>query len=217
MSTLEKGETSTALAFVSAAGMSTKLLVIHKGGKVQQSWKNDKPQSYSLGASENEWITKRLFYQYGKEFVQMLKNWGLMEDKNKRHLLLMDSHNSHTFNYQFLKLMNDNKIVVLAFPAHTTHVMQPLNDVPFAQLKTTWYEAMQLHTRSVCAKKLSKGEFFKVFVPCWKKAITVRNRQAGFRHTGVWPVDRSAITDAKLGPSLHGNALSSKTNVVVVA
>ena len=33
----------------------------------------------------------------------------------------------------------------------------------------------------------------------------------------MWPVDRSAITDAKLGPSLHGNALSSKTNIVVVA
>ena len=146
MSALEKGETSTALAFVSAAGMSTKPLVIHKGGKVQQSWKNDKPQSYSRGASENGLITKRLFYQYGKEFVQMLKNWGLMESENKRHLLLMDSHNSHTFNYQFLKLMNDNKIVVLAFPAHTTHVMQPLNDVPFAQLKTAWYKAMRFHT-----------------------------------------------------------------------
>ena len=95
--------------------------------------------------------------------------------------------------------------------------MQPLDDVPFAQLKTEWYEAMRLHVRSVCAKKLSKEEFFKVFIPCWKKAITVWNIQAGFRHTGMWPVDRSAITDAKLGPSLHGNALSSKTNIVVVA
>ena len=57
----------------------------------------------------------------------------------------------------------------------------------------------------------------RIFIPCWKKAITVHNIQAGFRHTGVWPVDRSAITGAKLGPSLHGNALSSKTNVVVVA
>ena len=83
MSASEKGETSTALAFVSAAGMSTKPLVIHKGGKVQQVWKNDKPQSYSLGASENGWITKKLFYQYRKEFMQMLKNQGLMEDENK--------------------------------------------------------------------------------------------------------------------------------------
>ena len=147
----------------------------------------------------------------------MLKNWGLMQDKNKKHLLLMDSHNFHTFNYQFLKLMNDNIIVVLAFPAHTTHVMQLLDDVPFAQLKTAWYKAMQLHVRSVCAKKLSKGEFFKLFVPCWKKTITAHNIQASFRHTNVWPVERSAIIDAKLGPSLHGNALSSKTNVVVVA
>ena len=160
MSASGKDEMSTALAFVNAAGLSTKPLIIHKGQKVQQAWKNDKPQSYSLGASENGWITKRLFYQYGKEYIQMLKNQCLMQDKNKKHLLLMDSHNFHTFNYQFLKLMNDNNIVVLAFPTHTTHVMQLLDDVPFAQLKTAWYKAMRLHARSVCAKKLSKGEFF---------------------------------------------------------
>ena len=59
MSASEKGETSTALAFVNAAGLSTKPLIIHKGQKVQQAWKNDKPQSYSLGASENGWIMKR--------------------------------------------------------------------------------------------------------------------------------------------------------------
>ena len=33
----EKGEMSTALSFVSAAGMSTRPLVIHKGQKVQQA------------------------------------------------------------------------------------------------------------------------------------------------------------------------------------
>ena len=142
MSASEKGEMSTALAFVNAAGLSTKPLITHKGQKVQQAWKNDKPQCYSLEASENGWITKRLFYQYGKEYIQMLKNWGLMQDKSKKHLLLMDSHNSHTFSYQFLKLMNDKNIVVLAFSAHTTYVMQPLDDVPFAQIKTAWYKAM---------------------------------------------------------------------------
>ena len=84
-----------------------------------------------------------------------------MEDENKRHLLLMDSHNSHTFNYQFLKLMNENNIVVLAFPAHTTHVMQPLNDVPFAQLKTAWYKAMQLHVQSVCVRSYPREIFSK--------------------------------------------------------
>ena len=51
MSALEKGETSTALAFVNATGLSTKPFIIHKDQKVQQAWKNDEPQSYSLGAS----------------------------------------------------------------------------------------------------------------------------------------------------------------------
>ena len=42
-----------------------------------------------------------------------------------------------------------------------------------------------------------------MFSPAWVKAITVNQIKAGFRNTGVWPVDRKAISDSKIGPSLQ--------------
>ena len=137
----EKGETTTAIVFVNAAGMHTHPIVIHKGGRVMDTWKNDMPKGYKLGASENGWINKKLFYQYGKILIKYLQDWGLLEG-NKKHLLLMDSHNAHTFNYQFMKMMINNNIVLLALPSHTTHLIQPLDDVPFASFKTEWYECV---------------------------------------------------------------------------
>ena len=47
----------------------------------------------------------------------------------------------------------------------------------------------------------------ELLAPVWKKAITVCNVQAGFRNTGIWPIDRSQITDDKMAPSMHGKLL----------
>ena len=198
----DKGETSTVLTFVNAAGMHTKPIIIHRGAKVSEAWKTDMPPGYSIAASENGWINKRIFYQYGKVLVKYMKDRGLLEDKTKKHLLLMDSHNSHTFNYQFMVLMVKYGIIVMAFPAHTTHLIQPLDNLPFAIFKTEWFEALRKLIRKMYAKKLSKMVFFSVFVPAWDKAITVRIIQAGFRKTGIWPVDRSVISNDSMGPAI---------------
>ena len=179
-----------------------KPLVIHKGARVQDAWKHNMVEGTTLGVSENGWIDKRLFYNYGKKLIEYLRSVDELGPE-KNNILLMDSHNSHTFNFQFIKLMNTNNIHVLALPAHTTHCLQPLDDVPFANFKGSWYEGVRQYVRSSGAKKLSKAEFFNVFSPAWVKAITVNQIKAGFRNTGVWPVDRKAISDSKIGPSLQ--------------
>ena len=137
----EKGETTTFLTFCNAAGMHTKPIVIHKGTKVMDTWQIGRPKGFSMGTSENGWITKWLFYKYGKIFIKYLTDRGLTEN-GKKNLLVMDSHNSHMFNFQFMKLMNNNNVVVLALPPHTTHAMQPLDDIPFANFKNEWYEVV---------------------------------------------------------------------------
>ena len=197
----EKGETSTAVVFISAAGYHLKPLVIHKGARVQDRWKEGMIEGTTLGASENGWIDKRLFYNYGKKFVEYLESIQAV-GPDKHNILLMDSHNSHTFNFQFIQLMNQNNIDVLALPSHTTHCLQPLDDVPFANFKNFWYEGVREYVKSSGAKKLAKTEFFQIFTPAWRKACTVNQIKAGFRNTGIWPVNRDAIPDSKIGPSL---------------
>ena len=51
----EKGQTTTAVVFVNAAGMNTKPIIIHKGTHVMEEWRNDIPKGYMLGTSENGW------------------------------------------------------------------------------------------------------------------------------------------------------------------
>ena len=84
MCSSEKGETSTAVVFVNAAGFHMKPLVIHKGDHVQDAWKHNMVEGTTLGVSENGWIDKRLFYNYGKKLIEYLRSVDeLGPEKNK--------------------------------------------------------------------------------------------------------------------------------------
>jgi hypothetical protein len=46
----------------------------------------------------------------------------------------MDGHGSHK-TYKFLKFCQQYRIVPFCFPAHTTHLLQPLDGQPFQVYK----------------------------------------------------------------------------------
>ena len=57
---------------------------------------------------------------------------------DRTHLLIIDSHKSHVYNYPFLQYMLSNNIQVMEFPAHCSYIVQPLDNVPFACFKRLW-------------------------------------------------------------------------------
>ena len=57
---------------------------------------------------------------------------------------------------------------------------------------------------------MANMNFFQVFWPAWKKAITVANIQAGFRQTGIYPVNPNAKNPALPGLS---RAMDNITNL----
>jgi len=60
---------------------------------------------------------------------------------------------------------------------------------------------MRVFTRTTGGKALTKAQFFKVFNPCFEKAMTIEHAQAGFRGTGLFPVNVKAIDPAAFAPS----------------
>lgn len=100
---LERGETSTALICINAVGVAVSPMVIHKGNLIGKQWKNGARRDVQVRASENGYITKELFSDFGKTFVEFLTTRGLMD--GVPHLLIMDSHYSHLYNLEFLEMM----------------------------------------------------------------------------------------------------------------
>ena len=75
---LEKGETSTGLIAINAVGQSPPPMIIHKGKQIGKLWKNGVRHDTLVKASENGYINKELFQEFGAAFVSFLQKEGLM-------------------------------------------------------------------------------------------------------------------------------------------
>lgn len=195
----EKGELSTLLQCISASGVAMEPMIIHKGKKIGKNWKDNAFPGTIVECSDRGYVNKEIFLRFGARFINKLEKLGLLEDQ--KNLLLMDSHLSHMLNYPFMSLMKEYNVTVLAFPPHTTHLLQPLDKVPFKEMEQHWNRALRKHNRETGGKKLTKGEFFSTFNMPYLKAFTPRNIIAGFKATGIYPVEEGKVKEEKLIPS----------------
>ena len=127
-------EISMVLTFANAAGNVLPPLIIHKERRVNETWLDGIPKDILVRTSPKGYINKGIFYKYSLKWVQ----WLRQNERLKKNLLLLDMHESHIYNIQFVGLMVCKNIEVMAIPSHTPHVLQPLDSTPFATFKTAW-------------------------------------------------------------------------------
>ena len=97
----ERAKTSTMITCINTAGESMKPVIIHHGNRVQESWYNGAPEGIIMKASTKGYINDKIFYEWGKLFLEHLKSLGLDDGNN---ILTFDGHGSHIYN---LPLIND--------------------------------------------------------------------------------------------------------------
>ena len=165
-------------------------VVVMHGVCVQQSWHDVAPGDIHLKASPSGYINKNIIFDFGRAFVQYTR---INQQMIGPILLLLDGHYSHLFNWGFLKLMKASNTIALASPPHTSQALQPLDRGPFHSLKSWWNKELYTKVRSVGGRKLAREEWFQVFSPAYKRAMTVKNIQGGFRVTGMYPPPNHAV------------------------
>ena len=202
----EKPRRTTMLTYVNAAGFALPPMVIHRG-KYHDSWRIDAPRRVLVRGSKKGYINKKLFAEYGKMLIYHLHATGYI---NKPNLILMDSHYSHVFNYCYMSMMFERNIKVFPIEPHSSHWGQPLDKNPFSGFKHAFNETMRKFNRSTGGRGITKQEFFSVFNVAWEKAMTPANIKAGFKRTGIWPVNRAAIPQYVLEP---GEKMSESLHV----
>ena len=82
---------------------------------------------------------------------------------------------------------------MFTLPPHTSHLTQPLDKGCFGPLKQHWQQECWQYITSCPGRVVTRYQFSELFRRAWEKAMTMTNIIAGFRTTGVYPLDRSAI------------------------
>eukprot|EP00118_Oscarella_pearsei_P004976 m.22110 g.22110 ORF g.22110 m.22110 type:complete len:386 (+) comp28285_c0_seq1:922-2079(+) len=127
-------------------------------------------------------------------FMGWFYNHFLFHVPAARSILLLDGHYSH-FNPAVIRVAMEEEVVIFCLPLKTTHLLQPLDKGCFAALKEAWnQECHKFTTRSF--EVVSRSNFSEIFRRAWQKAVVPRNISASFRITGVYPLNRHAVTGA---------------------
>ena len=108
-----------------------------------------------------------------------------------RRLLILDGYESH-HSLEFQELCKESNIYTLCMPAHSSHLLQPLDVACFAPLKRKYGDAVSGLARNR-THYISKETFLPAFKTAFEQSITKENIQAGFGGAGLVPHNPQAV------------------------
>ena len=192
----------TVLACVSASGHAIPPMVVFPGKNfIHQLTINEVPGTlYAM--SPNGWMDSEIFNRWFEQhFLRYVP-------ATRPIILLLDGHSSH-YHPDTVRLAAKHDVILFCLPPHTTHVSQPLDVSCFAPLKKSWSQQCDQFSKKNPSRVITKYEFSSLFSKAWYSAFTPSNIIAGFRATGIYPLNRDAI---KLPPTVDD--ISTKLNAI---
>jgi len=101
--------------------------------------------------------------------------------------------------------------MVLGYPPHCTHALQGLDVVCFARMKEDWKQVIN-EFETLHRARVTKADFISLFGQAYCHAFTKDTIEAAFQVTGIYPFDRTVITEKQMKSS---EAMSTKGSFVV--
>lgn len=141
--------------------------------------------------TEEGYVTNDLWIDIIAKFINLIK----VHLGNRPAVLILDRVGPHLEDSTLTSLL-DNDISTLFLPAHTSHILQPLDDVIFSLFKVIAHRklAEELIGRNLRGESLNTATQDAIF-EAEQEAFTPDIIQAGFKNTGVWPFNKKLIRD----------------------
>lgn len=195
LTSAERGSLVTLCLAVSASGNTIPPMMIFPRVKYYDHFVRDGPSGCIGGAHPSGWMTSDNFLQFIKHFANHVK-----PTQEKKVLLLLDNHISH-ISIDTLNFAKENGIVILSFPPHCSHKLQPLDRTVFGPFKRYFASAQDKWMRSYPGKTLSIYDLPALAKESLLKATTPQNIMSGFEVSGIHPFNPDVFSDMDFGPS----------------
>jgi DDE superfamily endonuclease/helix-turn-helix, Psq domain len=179
----------TVIQGVNAQGWTVPPFIIVSGKYHLSSWYQDSalPRDWVIATSSNGWTTN----ERGLEWIRHFDQYTKPRTTGKYRLLVLNGYESH-HSIDFELYCKENDIITLCMPAHSSHILQPLDVGCFGPLKRAYGGQIEKRVRAGTTH-ISKEDFFPAFLAAFQATITVSNIQAGFRGAGLIPYDPESV------------------------
>ena len=176
----------TVLACCSASGYVLPPFVILDRLTLKQDFTMSEVPGTVYGLSRKGWIDGELFEMW------FSRHFLAHAPPVRPILLLMDGHSSH-YQPSAIRRAAEEGIIMFLLPPHTSHLTQPLDKGCFGPLKMHWKKECWEYLISHPGQVVTRHQFSAIFQRAWSKSMTMTNIIAGFRVTGIYPLNRQAV------------------------
>jgi hypothetical protein len=133
--------------------------------KVQANWVHDidaETHSIYFSVSPSGWTNDDLGVAWLKQVFDPATK---RKARRKYRLLILDGHGSHVTK-AFIDYCDDNRILVLVYPPHATHTLQPLDVSCFKPLSQNYSKELIYHNYTTEGwLPVQKADFISLFWP----------------------------------------------------
>ncbi|XP_011696449.1 PREDICTED: uncharacterized protein LOC105455090 [Wasmannia auropunctata] len=212
----ERGTLVTMILAVSASGNSVPPLFIFPRKYFKPHFIADGPPGCIGTANPSGWVNDEAFLLFITHFVKHVKC-----TPEKPILLLLDNHATH-LSIAVIKYSKDNGIILLSFPPHTSHKLQPLDRSVYGPFKRYVNNATDGWMKSNPGITMGIYNIPTIVKQALPLAVTPKNIMSGFQVSGIWPFNRdifgdedflpSAVTDRPIPQPLESNLIETRGN-----
>ncbi|GBN11660.1 hypothetical protein AVEN_102860-1 [Araneus ventricosus] len=185
----ERGELVTFCGIVNALGNTIPPFYVFPRKCYKELLLKGAP-SQSLGLVHTTgWMTADNFLETVKHFQKFChcKEENLV-------LLLIDNHECHA-SLEVIMFCRENAIVLLTFPSHCSHKLQPLDVSVYGSFKTVLKIEFNDWLTTNAGKRISVYEIAELSAIAYYQTFTIRNIRSGFSKPGIWPFSRNVFAE----------------------
>jgi 4-hydroxybenzoate polyprenyltransferase len=179
---------TTFVECISAKGRSLPPLVIMKGKTIQQQHYPRKIRPFAdwkFTAGPKGWIDDEKALEWlHKIFIPRTRTRN-----NERRLLIVDGHHSHTTD-DYMWTCFENNIQLLFLPAHSSHVLQPLDMSVFSVLKRAYRRELGNIPRITDGTVVGRRIMLQCYHKARAEALDPDICTSGWSASGLWPVNK---------------------------
>lgn len=191
----ERGQLVTLCVAINAIGNSVPPMFIFPRKRYQDYFIRHGPPN-SIGAGNGSgWMTCKEFAQFMEHFKKYVQ-----PSAENPVLLLLDNHESH-LDVEIIDFAKKNGIIMLSFPPHCSHQLQPLDKSVFGPFKKYLSSSQQAWHINNPGKAMSIYDIPNLVANALSKALTQGNILSGFKATGIQPFNENIFSEDAYLPS----------------
>lgn len=187
----ERGQLTTAVLCMSASGNFIPPLLIFPRIRMKAELLDGAPPGTISVCHPSGWIQSEIFVEWLNHFISSVK-----PKKEDPVLLLLDGHTTHTKNLPLIETARENGVIILSFPPHCTHRLQPLDVSVMSPLSTYYSQEVNTWLRNNPGRVVTQFQLAKLFGAAYCKTATIQNAVSGFSKTGIFPTNRNVFSEA---------------------